>query len=169
MSGPRFLKDRIDELLEQRAMNREIRELTSSLSYNTGAEDVLEALEPLHLALLFEAPVTGDPEIESMMYLILPDLYLEIQEKLREAMLLAGYEPGRTSPLLDAILTALFGRLPVSANALGTARLRADHREELLRKLADLEVMSEHLRKGEPTEAITIARVLELAQGGGAE
>lgn len=160
---PRFLKDRMRELLAEHPRPERYRsELPNE--YDAALQDVIDGLEPLHLALLFEKPVIGDDEIDSMMYLILPEVYLEIQEVLRKALLEAGYGPGRTSPLIDAVLEALLGRLPVRADAVGAARLDANHLSDLLLKIAELEVSSEYLRGAAPTQAITIARVVELTE-----
>lgn len=104
---PRLVKDRIGELLMQRAMDPEICELTCSLSYNSGVEDVLEALEPLELAVLFDQPPDQDPDRAGIA--IMPEAYLRIKEALRDALEANGYEPRRTSPVLDAVLEALVG------------------------------------------------------------
>lgn len=51
------------------------------------------------------------------------------------------------------------GTVVVTGESLASARLDADHLKELLRKLAELEIMSEELREGEPTSIIAISRL----------
>lgn len=167
---PRFLKERITELLGAATGMLATDPKRRSSGYNAALHDVLEVLKPLELAVLFEKPVEDDPEISAITYLILPDVYLELQDLLRISMRHAGYELGRTAPLLDAVLAGLLGRLPVRAKALACAHLTPEHVRDLIERVGEYGLESAvPYREGEPTRPITLVSPIELGQEGAPE
>lgn len=83
--------------------------------YDVALADLLAGLEPVLDAVYYDAP--GARAVVPV------TTYLAAQSALREALLLAGYAPGRTSPLLDAALAVVLGDAPIVPLKVWTGRL----------------------------------------------